>query len=177
MIRIAPHARPGGHEGLRAGRPRYRSAVRPAPERGGANDRQRECELGRGARSRRALPGARRARLAAARAGPARRARALGEAGARSVAGLVRRADRARAADVQRRGAEADRRAGGTARRAHVRVAYYSPMPPERSGIADYSALLVPALRERIQVDVAQRDGNANGDVALYHVGNDADVH
>ena len=58
-----------------------------------------------------------------------------------------------------------------------MRVAYYSPMPPERSGIADYSALLVPALRERIQVDVAQRDGNANGDVALYHVGNDADVH
>jgi glycosyltransferase involved in cell wall biosynthesis len=58
-----------------------------------------------------------------------------------------------------------------------VRVAYYSPMPPERSGIADYSALLVPALRRRVDVDVAQRDGNASGDVALYHVGNDAEVH
>ena len=27
-----------------------------------------------------------------------------------------------------------------------MRVAYYSPLPPERSGIADYSALLLPAL-------------------------------
>jgi hypothetical protein len=50
-------------------------------------------------------------------------------------------------------------------------------MPPERSGIADYSALLVPALRKRVEVDVAPRDGTANGDVALYHVGNDAEVH
>jgi glycosyltransferase involved in cell wall biosynthesis len=58
-----------------------------------------------------------------------------------------------------------------------VRVAYYSPMPPERSGIADYSALLVPALRKRVQVDVAQRGGTASGDVAVYHVGNDPDVH
>ena len=32
-------------------------------------------------------------------------------------------------------------------------------MPPERSGIADYSALLVPALRERVDVEVARRDG------------------
>ena len=58
-----------------------------------------------------------------------------------------------------------------------MRVAYYSPMPPERSGIADYSALLVPALRKRIDVDVAPRDGTASGDVALYHVGNDPEVH
>ena len=58
-----------------------------------------------------------------------------------------------------------------------MRVAYYSPMPPERSGIADYSALLVPALRTRVDVDVAERNGTADGDVALYHVGNDAEVH
>src|SRR5258708_5910619 len=32
-----------------------------------------------------------------------------------------------------------------------MKVAYYSPMPPSRSGIADYSALLLPALRERIE--------------------------
>ena len=31
-----------------------------------------------------------------------------------------------------------------------VKVAYFSPLPPERSGIADYSALLLPALRERM---------------------------
>jgi glycosyltransferase involved in cell wall biosynthesis len=58
-----------------------------------------------------------------------------------------------------------------------VRVAYYSPMPPERSGIADYSALLVSALRARVDVDVAERSATADGEVALYHVGNDADVH
>ncbi|MFL6018292.1 MAG: glycosyltransferase family 4 protein [Gaiellaceae bacterium] len=58
-----------------------------------------------------------------------------------------------------------------------MRVAYYSPMPPERSGIADYSALLVPALAKRVELDVAPRHGSASGDAALYHVGNDADVH
>jgi glycosyltransferase involved in cell wall biosynthesis len=50
-------------------------------------------------------------------------------------------------------------------------------MPPERSGIADYSALLVPALRERLEVDVAPRGKRAEGDVALYHVGNNAEAH
>ena len=58
-----------------------------------------------------------------------------------------------------------------------MRVAYYSPMPPEPSGIADYSALLVPSLGNRVDVDVAKRNGRADGDVAIYHVGNDADVH
>jgi glycosyltransferase involved in cell wall biosynthesis len=59
-----------------------------------------------------------------------------------------------------------------------VRVAYYSPLPPSRSGIADYSALLLPALRERVDVIVAERGKRAPAaDVALYHVGNDPDAH
>jgi len=59
-----------------------------------------------------------------------------------------------------------------------MRVAYYSPMPPSRSGIADYSALLLPALRERIDVVVAEpRNRAPAADVALYHVGNDPDAH
>ena len=59
-----------------------------------------------------------------------------------------------------------------------MKVAYYSPMPPERSGIADYSAHLLPALRERIDVVVAQRRRRApKADVALYHVGNNPDAH
>ena len=37
-----------------------------------------------------------------------------------------------------------------------MRVAYYSPLPPSRSGVADYSALLLPALRERVDVVVAE---------------------
>ncbi len=43
-----------------------------------------------------------------------------------------------------------------------VRVAYYSPLPPERSGIADYSALLLPALERRIDVEVAGRRRRAS---------------
>jgi glycosyltransferase involved in cell wall biosynthesis len=60
-----------------------------------------------------------------------------------------------------------------------LRVAYYSPLPPERSGIADYSALLLPALRGLIDVDVVRRGRTRPGaaDVALYHVGNDPEAH
>ncbi|HST15214.1 MAG TPA: glycosyltransferase family 4 protein, partial [Gaiellaceae bacterium] len=59
-----------------------------------------------------------------------------------------------------------------------VKVAYYSPMPPSRSGIADYSALLLPALRERVDVVVAEPGRRAPAaDLALYHVGNDPDAH
>jgi glycosyltransferase involved in cell wall biosynthesis len=59
-----------------------------------------------------------------------------------------------------------------------MRVAYYSPLPPSRSGIADYSTLLLPALRERVDVVVAEPGKRAPAaDVALYHVGNDPDAH
>jgi glycosyltransferase involved in cell wall biosynthesis len=61
-----------------------------------------------------------------------------------------------------------------------MKVAYYSPMPPERSGIADYSALLMPALRERIDVQVVRRGRTRpvrGADLALYHVGNNPDAH
>ncbi len=59
-----------------------------------------------------------------------------------------------------------------------MKVDYYSPLPPSRSGIADYSALLLPALRERIDVVVAEPGKRRPAaDVALYHVGNDPDAH
>jgi glycosyltransferase involved in cell wall biosynthesis len=59
-----------------------------------------------------------------------------------------------------------------------VNVAYYSPLPPSRSGIADYSTLLLPELRKRIDVVIAQEGKRApDADVALYHVGNDPDAH
>lgn len=35
-----------------------------------------------------------------------------------------------------------------------ARLAYVSPLPPERTGIADYSAELLPVLAERYQIDV-----------------------
>jgi len=61
-----------------------------------------------------------------------------------------------------------------------MKVAYYSPLPPSRSGVADYSALLLPALESRIDVEIA-RPGRLRrapkADVALYHVGNDPEAH
>jgi glycosyltransferase involved in cell wall biosynthesis len=61
-----------------------------------------------------------------------------------------------------------------------VKVAYFSPLPPERSGIADYSALLLPALQERVDVAVVPRGAKRaprRTDVALYHVGNSPEAH
>jgi glycosyltransferase involved in cell wall biosynthesis len=60
-----------------------------------------------------------------------------------------------------------------------MRVAYFSPLPPERTGISEYSELLLPALRRRIDVDVVPRGRTspADADVCLYHVGNNPDAH
>ena len=80
-----------------------------------------------------------------------------------------------------------------------MRIAYFSPLPPAESGIADYSAELLPhlaqraevvlffdpqqppapALRERFETHpiphfAARRD---EFDVALYHMGNAASYH
>jgi glycosyltransferase involved in cell wall biosynthesis len=60
-----------------------------------------------------------------------------------------------------------------------MKVAYFSPLPPERTGISEYSELLLPALRRRIEVEVVQRGRTspADADVCLYHVGNNPDAH
>jgi glycosyltransferase involved in cell wall biosynthesis len=65
-----------------------------------------------------------------------------------------------------------------------MKVAYYSPLPPERSGIADYSALLLPELQRRLEIDVVPRGARRwahrsarRADVAIYHVGNDPEHH
>ena len=61
-----------------------------------------------------------------------------------------------------------------------MRVAYFSPMPPETSGIADYSALLLPALRRHVDVTVVKRGARRpprGVDLAVYHIGNNPDAH
>jgi glycosyltransferase involved in cell wall biosynthesis len=61
-----------------------------------------------------------------------------------------------------------------------VKVAYFSPLPPERSGVADYSALLLPALRKRLDVTVVRRGAKKaprGTDVVLYQVGNNPEAH
>jgi len=61
-----------------------------------------------------------------------------------------------------------------------VKVAVFTPMPPERSGIADYSALLLPALQERCEIVTVKRGAKKaprGADLAVYHVGNDPEAH
>jgi len=61
-----------------------------------------------------------------------------------------------------------------------MRIAYYSPMPPERSGIADYSALLLPELEQRLDVHVVRRGRTRpvrGCDLSVYHIGNNPDAH
>ena len=53
-------------------------------------------------------------------------------------------------------------------------------MPPERSGIADYSALLLPALERRVDLAVVRRGRKRpprGTDLCLYQVGNNPDAH
>lgn len=61
-----------------------------------------------------------------------------------------------------------------------MRVAYFSPLPPERSGVADYSALLAPALSERVDLELVKRGRRSPrraADLCLYHVGNSPEAH
>jgi len=51
-----------------------------------------------------------------------------------------------------------------------VTVGFYSPLPPSRTGVADYSAALLGELRRHGRVDVAPD----RSDIALYHLGNNA---
>src|SRR5579862_2724251 len=57
-----------------------------------------------------------------------------------------------------------------------MRVAYFSPLPPARSGIADYSEALIAALAPLVELEVFssadQPFDPARFDIALYHVGN-----
>ncbi|MFN7936187.1 MAG: glycosyltransferase [Bryobacteraceae bacterium] len=55
-----------------------------------------------------------------------------------------------------------------------MRLAFFSPMPPAKSGIADYSAALVSELRHRVELDVFERGAcDPSGfDLALYQIGN-----
>ena len=61
-----------------------------------------------------------------------------------------------------------------------MKIALFSPMPPERSGVADYSALLLPALQSRCDVVVVRRGARKpprGTDLPVYHVGNNPDAH
>jgi len=50
-----------------------------------------------------------------------------------------------------------------------MKVGFFSPLPPARTGVADYSAALLGALRKSGTVLA-----NRGGDINLYHLGNNA---
>ena len=52
-----------------------------------------------------------------------------------------------------------------------LKISFYSPLPPAKSGIADYSAALVEALHRHAQVTVQEQAGTADG-LGLYQIGN-----
>lgn len=60
-----------------------------------------------------------------------------------------------------------------------LRVAFFSPLPPSVSGIADYSEALLSSGAGRWEVDVFRGDGRrfepGSSDVAVYQIGNNAD--
>lgn len=53
-----------------------------------------------------------------------------------------------------------------------VTVGFYSPLPPARTGVADYAAALLDALRAHARPEGEIRVAPTRSDVALYHIGN-----
>lgn len=80
-----------------------------------------------------------------------------------------------------------------------MRLAWFSPLPPQRSGIADYSAELLPHLAEHLELELFVDEGvrvdpairarfpvhgerafpgmRERFDAVLYHLGNNVDYH
>jgi glycosyltransferase involved in cell wall biosynthesis len=82
-----------------------------------------------------------------------------------------------------------------------MRLAYFSPLPPQRSGIADYSAELLPRLAEHLELELFVDEGarvdpeirdrfpvhgdrafpglwdRGRFDAVFYHLGNNPDFH
>ena len=55
-----------------------------------------------------------------------------------------------------------------------MKVAMYTPMPPARTGVAHYASMLVPKLREHLELEVIE-DGTrhaAPGTISIYQLGN-----
>ena len=54
-----------------------------------------------------------------------------------------------------------------------MKVAMVTPMPPTRTGVAHYASMLVPALRERIDLEVIDTDNRQpTTDDVIYQLGN-----
>src|SRR5439155_1405393 len=72
--------------------------------------------------------------------------------GGRFTWGATARRARAALADLPTRWASAVRRDAGHGRR--PRIAFFSPFPPRKSGVSDYSALLLQELKQTYTIDL-----------------------
>src|SRR5438445_3796883 len=56
-----------------------------------------------------------------------------------------------------------------------MRVAFFSPLPPSKSGIADYAQTLIDNLRRHAELKIFTSAGDPSAcDIALYQVGNNS---
>ena len=53
-----------------------------------------------------------------------------------------------------------------------MKVAFYSPMPPSKTGVAHYAAMLIPALRKELDLDVNPVNRQPSTVNAIYQLGN-----
>jgi len=53
-----------------------------------------------------------------------------------------------------------------------MKVAFYSPMPPARTGVAHYASMLVPELRKHVEVEVNPSNEERATSNAIYQLGN-----
>lgn len=56
-----------------------------------------------------------------------------------------------------------------------MRVVCLSPLPPRKSGIADYTAALAGRLSEKVDLELRDQEEAGDCDVALYQIGNNPD--
>jgi len=53
-----------------------------------------------------------------------------------------------------------------------MKVAFYSPMPPSKTGVAHYSAMLVPALQRKVELEVNPGNRQPATGNSIYQLGN-----
>ncbi len=53
-----------------------------------------------------------------------------------------------------------------------MKIAFYSPVPPAKTGVAHYASMVIPALREHAELDVNPGNRRPATDNAIYQLGN-----
>ena len=51
-----------------------------------------------------------------------------------------------------------------------MKVAFYSPLPPAKTGVAHYASMLIPALREHVELELNPESSQLRD--RIYQLGN-----